>query len=232
VGLASLQVTSLWIFQSLADAYVLAGSLFIGLRRWSLSQLGINRKGIWLSLFCGLLILAGLTLVIVSVDWEMSLRPYNPVRILGEFGFYFGLVGVVEELLFRGLVYRALDGWTGARWAIWGSGFGFMLWRVFSQGPLVGAATLFYGSVFALIRWRAGGILGLILSHGLMDFAGAQMLPDTDVLALGRPAIIYSFLMVLGPGLLLIVPVYLWKIYPFTLRRVPKPNFSPGDEGT
>lgn len=33
--------------------YFLAGCLLIGLRRWSLSQLGLNRQGVGLSLICG-----------------------------------------------------------------------------------------------------------------------------------------------------------------------------------
>ncbi len=47
------------IAQSIAYVYVLAGTLFISLRRWSWYQLGINRNGLWLSLTCGLLILIG-----------------------------------------------------------------------------------------------------------------------------------------------------------------------------
>ena len=53
--------------------------------------------------------------------------------------------------------------------AIWGSSFGFLLWHVFGQGPLAGMATFVIGLLFALIRWRAGGILGLIIFHGLWD---------------------------------------------------------------
>jgi membrane protease YdiL (CAAX protease family) len=217
-----LEGTNLWILQCLAYAYILAGTLFIGLRRWRLRELGINRRGLWLSLICGLLILGGRTLVIATVDWEASLRPFNLARILGEFGFYFGLVGLGEELLFRGLIYQALDEWAGTRWAIWGSSLGFSLWHIFGQGPLVGAAMLFYGLMFALIRWRAGGILGLILVHGAIDLAAAQMMPDTDVLALGRPGILHPLWMVLGLGLLLFVPLYLWKIHPFKIRMFHK----------
>jgi hypothetical protein len=35
---------------SRVDLYILAGSLFIGLRRWNLGQFGVNRKRIGLSL--------------------------------------------------------------------------------------------------------------------------------------------------------------------------------------
>ncbi len=51
--------TSVWIANSLSDLYAIAGSLFIGLRRWSLDELGVNIKGLWLGLACGLAIVTG-----------------------------------------------------------------------------------------------------------------------------------------------------------------------------
>ncbi len=53
----------------MAYLYMLAGGLWIGLRRWSLAQLGFNRKGLGLGLICGLVLLAGRTLVILAVEW-------------------------------------------------------------------------------------------------------------------------------------------------------------------
>jgi hypothetical protein len=44
--------TSAWIANSLSDLYAITGSLVIGLRRWSLDELGVNRKGLWLGLAC------------------------------------------------------------------------------------------------------------------------------------------------------------------------------------
>ena len=78
---------------------------------------------------------------------------------------------------------------------------------------------LLYGLLFALIRWRAGGILGLILVHGLIDFSALLILPDLDVLGLGRPQIPHPLW--LGIGLLLIAlsPIYLWKIYSLVIRK-------------
>lgn len=205
---------SWWGLQILAYVYVLVGTLYIGRRRWNWGQLGINRHGWWLSLICGLTIIAGRTLVILSVAWDLTLPRFDLVRIVGEIMFYFGLVGVVEELLFRGLVYQTLDRWLGSRWAIWGSSLGFGLWHVFGQGPVIGATAVFYGLIFALMRWRAGGIVGLIFVHGLMDFTAVQMLPDTDVLGLGRPDIAHPALLFLGLGLILAVPLYLWLVHP------------------
>lgn len=205
--------------------YFLAGGLWIGLRRWNLSQLGLNWKGLGLSLACGLALLVGRLLVIFSVSWNQPSPPFNPARLGGETLYYVGLVGLVEELLFRGLLYRILEEWRGVRWAIWGTSLGFVLWHVFGQGLLVSLAGFIIGLVFALVRWRAGGIAGLILVHGLADITSAELLPSIDISQLGRPAITHPTLLILGYLLILLLPMYLWKIHPwveekFTPRRL------------
>jgi membrane protease YdiL (CAAX protease family) len=206
-------------FQIGVYIYFLAGALWIGLRRWNLSQLGLNWKGLGLSLACGLALLAGRLLVIFSVSWHQPAPPFSMVRLGGELLYYFGLVGLVEELLFRGLLYRILEEWGGVRWAIWGTSLGFMLWHIPGQGLLVGLAGFIIGLVFALLRWRAGGIAGLIVVHGLADITSVELMPRLDYQQLGRPEITYPALLVLGYLLILLLPVYLWKIHPWVMRR-------------
>jgi len=208
------------LFQVIVYVYILVGTLYIGLRRWNWSQLGVNRKGIWLSLGCGLVILAARLMIILSINWSVRPPQLTWLRLAGGLLYYFGLVGLVEELLFRGLIYRLLEDWRGVRWAIWGSSIGFLLWHIFGQGPLVGFATLLIGLLFALIRWRAGGILGLIVLHGLWDLETTLLVADsnTEILSPGKfsfanPAVIW-----LGTVLLILVPVYLWKIHPLVER--------------
>ena len=208
------------LFQVIVYVYILVGTLYIGLRRWNWSQLGVNRKGIWLSLGCGLVILAARLMIILSINWSVRPPQLTWLRLAGGLLYYFGLVGLVEELLFRGLIYRLLEDWRGVRWAIWGSSIGFLLWHIFGQGPLVGFATLLIGLLFALIRWRAGGILGLIVLHGLWDLETTLLVADSnaEILSPGKfsfanPAVIW-----LGTVLLILVPVYLWKIHPLVER--------------
>jgi len=212
----NLQGSQIDIFQVIVYLYVLAGTLFIGLRRWNWSQLGLNRHGIGLTLVCGLAILAGRLMIILSVDWAVHPVELTWLRLIGDLLFYFGLVGLVEELLFRGLIYRLLEDWRGARWAIWGSGFSFGLWHIFGQGPLVGLVTALIGLLFAQIRWRGGGIVGMIVLHGLWDLETVWLVADANS-AIHNPGAVtfrYPALVNLGTLLLLLVPVYLAWVHP------------------
>jgi membrane protease YdiL (CAAX protease family) len=126
----NLEGIQLEIFQSIAYLYILAGTLFIGLRRWSWDQLGFNRRGLWLSFWCGLAVLLARLLIILSIDWALQPPDLTFLQMAWEIIFYICLVGLVEELLFRGLLYRLFEDWRGLRWAIWGSSFAFLLWHI------------------------------------------------------------------------------------------------------
>jgi membrane protease YdiL (CAAX protease family) len=207
--------------QVLVYLYFLVGCLIIGRRRWSWYQLGLNRNGIGLSLSCGAVLIVGRILVTRSVDWPIKSSPVTIGQLIGDTVFYFALVGFVEELLFRGVIYRAFDEWRGVRWAIWGSSMMFGVYHVGWQGVAAVGALLF-GLIFAVIRWRAGGIVGLIIVHGLMDVIAAIMLPDIDILQLGRPNLTSPLMLIVGYALILIIPIYLWKFYHAnTLTRRP-----------
>ena len=206
--------------------YVLGGTLYIGLRRWNPGQLGLNRNGLWLSILCGSAALLGRLLIVLGVDWGTGSPQLNLVRLLGNTLFYIGLVGLVEELLYRGLVYRALEDWLNTRWAIWGSSLGFSLWHIFGQGPLMGAVSFLIGLYFALFRWRAGGILGLILIHGLWDLESVLLVASTNrqILSLAsQPDIANPGLLYLGTALLFGVLAYLWLLHPVAIRRLRPP---------
>jgi membrane protease YdiL (CAAX protease family) len=192
------------LFQILTYLYVLSGTSLIGLRRWSWDALGVNRRGLGLSLACGLAILAGRLLIILSIEWKSQPAPLAWTRLAGDLLFYFGLVGLVEELLFRGLVYRLLEDWRGAGWAIWGSSLGFGLWHVFGQGPLAGLATLAIGVLFALIRWRAGGIAGLIVLHGLWDLESKLLVASSNAEILAPGAFRFESLAGIWVGVVLL----------------------------
>jgi hypothetical protein len=128
--------------------------------------------------------------------------------------FYFGLVGVIEELLFRGLIYRALEDWRGVRWAIWGSAVAFGVYHVGWQGLLGGLATAVVGLWFAVIRWRTGGILGLILIHGLLDTLAVELWGEISSGQVLQGRIVRPGLALLTEILAWGMLIFLWKFYP------------------
>ncbi|MDE3090257.1 MAG: hypothetical protein KGJ80_12820, partial [Chloroflexota bacterium] len=83
--------------------YFLAGTLFIGLRHWNLSQLGLNRRGLGVSLACGSAIIVVMIIGRLAINLPMEPQPMTIERLAFDLAFYFGLVGFIEELLFRGL---------------------------------------------------------------------------------------------------------------------------------
>lgn len=205
-----------WLVQSLAYVYFFAGGLFIGLRRWSWDQLGVNRRGIALSLVCGAVLVAERFLAQLALGLPLDLRPFDLWRVAGEALFYFGLVGVVEEFLFRGLLYRALEDRRGAALAIFGSSLGFALWHIGWAGPFV-VVHFLLGIVFALIRWRAGGIVGLVVVHGLFDLVAVETqtpVPFETLEQLRQITIVHPAAVIVGDALLLGLVLYLWKVHP------------------
>jgi membrane protease YdiL (CAAX protease family) len=204
-----------WIdlVQIITYLYFLGGGLFIGLRRWNLDQLGLNRKGIVLSIAFGLALILGRTLAYISTNLPFEFLPFSITRIAGEMLFYFGLVGLVEEFLFRGLIYRALQDWKGIRLAIWGSTLIFGIYHIGSQGPLGALGTAMIGLIFAVIRWRAGGILGLALIHGLVDLIAVETQPSIDPAQLNQIQVDEPILLMISYILLFGPVLYLWKGY-------------------
>jgi membrane protease YdiL (CAAX protease family) len=196
--------------QSAVYVYFIAGALFIGLRRWNWDQLGLNRRGIGLSLACGALLVLARTFALLSTNIPLSLQFTTPSRWVSEIAFYFLLVGVGEELLFRGLMYRALEEWRGVRWAIWGTTLVFGLWHVGGRGLLGFAGGVIYGVLFGAIRWRAGGIVGLMIVHGLVDITTAAIVPENPLRYFNQVQIVQPLLAILTVVVLVGLPVYLW----------------------
>jgi membrane protease YdiL (CAAX protease family) len=205
------------LVQSLAYLYVLAGCAVIGRRRWSWGQLGLNRRGIGLSLACGAVLIGEDVLARMALGLPLTFRPVSPGGLIGDIAFYFLLVGLVEELLFRGLIYRALADWLNPGLAIAGSALGFGLWHVGWAGPMA-MAHVVIGLLFGLIRWRAGGISGLIAVHGLMDLVALQWDPPLGPDRIGQLGPFEPIPALIGDAALLAMVLYLWKGHP-RLRR-------------
>ena len=203
--------------QCLVYIYFLGGALFIGLRRWTWEELGLSMGGIVLSLACSTVLLIERFLAPLALGIPLDFQPFALWRIIGEILFYFGMVGAVEELLFRGLVYQIFDSWYGPGLAIFCSSLGFALWHIGWMGPLI-IAPFFLGIIFGLIRWRTGNIAGLILVHGAFDLLGIEMpLPisfSTIIDQVLQHRIAYPWAIVIGDTLMIAIILYLWKVHP------------------
>ncbi|HSQ16535.1 MAG TPA: hypothetical protein VLM83_02455, partial [Anaerolineales bacterium] len=92
----NLEGAGLDVFQTVVYLYVIAGTVWIGRRRWSWEQLGVNRKGLWLALGCTLALLAARLLIILGIDWNIGPPQIAWWGLAGRLLFYFGLVGVGE----------------------------------------------------------------------------------------------------------------------------------------
>ncbi len=212
------------LVQSLVYVYFFCGVLLIGRRRWGWDQLGLNRGGLGVSLACGGVLIVERLLANVILGLPLDLRPFVLAQFAWNVFFYFVLVAFVEELLFRGLIYRALEGWRGTALAILGSSLGFAVWHVGWAGPLI-LAHFLIGLFLGLIRWRAGSILGLIFIHGLDDLLSVVFQSPAGIASLDQLVkikIVQPGAAVAGDLLLLAAFVYLIWGYP-RLHRRPQP---------
>jgi membrane protease YdiL (CAAX protease family) len=197
-------------FQIVVYLYFLAGTLFIGLRRWKLDELGLKWQGVWLTLLCGLALAVGRMLVLLSINLPLHLPAFN-LNLIGDIFYYFALVGLIEELLFRGLIYRAVEDWRGTRWAFWVTAVAFGLYHI-GGGPGGVLGGLIFGMIYGAIRQRTGSILGLIIIHGLDDLASVEIAPTLNNRDLFQVTILHPGLTILGYLFIIAVAIYLWKM--------------------
>ncbi len=205
--------------QAAVYVYFIAGALFIGLRRWSWDQLGINRKGIGFSIACGAVLIVARWLALLCTNIPLAWQLTSLDRLVGNVAFYFLLVGVGEELLFRGVMYRALEEWRGTRWAIWITTIGFGIWHIYGRGIAGFGVGILFGVYFGAIRWRAGGIIGLIIAHALIDLSSVAIMPDVRLsYLLTQVQVVNSWLALLVDVLFIGLLIYLWKA-PYVKRE-------------
>jgi membrane protease YdiL (CAAX protease family) len=89
----------------------------------------------------------------------------------------------------------------------------FGIYHIGSQGPLGALGTAMIGLIFAVIRWRAGGILGLALIHGLVDLIAVETQPSIDPAQLNQIQVDEPILLMISYILLFGPVLYLWKGY-------------------
>lgn len=218
----------LWVWPNVPDqydrivtvliyVYLLAGTVYIG-RQWTPNQVGLNGRGVLLSLACGAAMLGLLVAGRLAIHLPWSPAPLSVERLVWDVVFYVGLVGVTEELLFRGVLYRSLWELGGDRLAIWVSAVGFGIYHAGTQGLAGAFGTGVLGLMFAMIRWRAGGILGLVIVHGVYDIVAVEGWPGLTTEQILPLSKIDSRLALVGDVLLFGTLLYLWKVHPLVLK--------------
>jgi hypothetical protein len=80
-------------------------------------------------------------------------------------------------------------------------------WRTRHRGIAVG---IFYRIFFAAIRWRAGGIVELIIVHGPIDLSAIAIVPNIGMNFL-LTQVVNSWLAILSEIIFLGLSIYLWK---------------------
>jgi membrane protease YdiL (CAAX protease family) len=76
------------------------------------------------------------------------------------------------------------------------------------------------GLLYGQIRWRSGGIVGLMVLHGLWDLETVWLVSDANsaIFSHGVVSFRYPALVNLGTLLLLLVPAYLAWVHPRIIR--------------
>jgi uncharacterized protein len=124
----------------------------------------------------------GLTGLIVGVLGYLILRPppvatsltwaeaWQPVLIL------LVCTGLLEELIFRGLLLRAGRDSLGS-WGLWYTSVLFATMQIGYRSPAHFAFAFVMGAVWAWVVQRTGSLLGVALAHGLTNVVAFLVMP-------------------------------------------------------
>ena len=82
---------------------------------------------------------------------------------------------IVEEMLFRGLLYRGLEAKVGALITIMITSVLFGMVHYLGFGWPRAVATGCLGLLFGIIRWRTGNTTAAMVTHATINFAAASL---------------------------------------------------------
>jgi membrane protease YdiL (CAAX protease family) len=175
----------LWViglFFGVCLAAVVAAVVLLG--RAALPALGFRAVG-WRPVVFGTLGTTALSVAVSQLGIEpqgvkqaMQIAPGLPSFLI-SLALLAGLAPLVEELVFRGLLY----GWLASRW---GGGIGFLVsslaFAAAHVEPAHAILVLPLGLMFGLLRWRTGSLWPSLVAHmannGLAVAAAAYLQPD------------------------------------------------------
>jgi membrane protease YdiL (CAAX protease family) len=153
-----------------------------------------------------LALLASIALVVVLTNPDLRIAATDLPAIARAAAYYIVLVGLAEELLFRGLCFEAIDEPIGA---VLGSSLLFALYHI-SNGALFLPYYASIGVLLGVMRIHGLPLWALAIGHGLFDVAVGVVLPPTGI----EPAA-----SVVAPlGLLTITAASGWAFHAFEER--------------
>ena len=200
-------------FQVLVYVYFIIAGLLIGLRFWTPAELGFTWRGFFPAAACGTIVVIGVTLGLVATNLLLFPHPFNLPRLMWQIFFYFALVAVGEELIFRGDLYAALDERWGGRMAITGSTLAFGFYHLSGVGWAGVLSGLIFGWLFSFMRRRTGSLMAAIYTHGLLDAVVVELRPS-DTIDMAAITIDQPLLLIMGYALIIAAVFLLWKLYP------------------
>jgi len=115
------------------------------------------------------------TKVVIDTAMIMSLAAYWFLLVIAA--------PIVEEMLFRGLLYRGLEAKIGALATIMITSVVFGMVHYLGFGWPRAVATGCLGLLFGVIRWRTGNTTAAMVTHAAINFAAASMGTATVLLA-------------------------------------------------
>jgi membrane protease YdiL (CAAX protease family) len=184
MAIAAIVVAALWFNRRPLRQYLALSPLGWG---------GIGRNiGIGLAAYVGFVILiGGLELLRSGVDVDQNVPAVPKIvidggMILSLIAYWFVLViaaPIVEEMQFRGLLYRGLEAKIGALATIAITSVVFGLLHYLGFGWPRAVATGCLGFLLGVIRWRTGNTTAAVVVHATINFAAASFFTAAIVLA-------------------------------------------------
>jgi len=141
-------------------------ALFLGLRLWGMEELGLHARG---GGNAALVFLTFFLVLWLPDPWSRAHENGLGVAAVFVVTASSVLVGLWEEILYRGVLLNAIRDWKGTRAAIWGSSFLFTIMQVQAQPVLSWPSLFLCGVVFAVMRVQGVGLVWLIAAHAAFD---------------------------------------------------------------
>ena len=200
VGVLSGSGHEWWVRDTIMDVPRLIAfgfAFWVGRYFWGLDGLGWHARRCKQGLIWG-----AIAACLICSDGLFRLKPTGySVSVLAVVSLSSVVVALMEETLFRGLLFNALSDLGGRQWAIWVPTVLFTAYHVQAQ-PIAGWPFIFAAGLFlAVLRWQGVGLVWLVLSHAVGDslIAAANYGPSrvtwwpavARALQLGVPAVYF-----------------------------------------